>query len=240
MKPHEDWQVLPHGDLEKLADNLYTVVGKLPMPIGETTRRMTIARLAGDRLLIYSAIALDDRRMVKLEALGIPAFLIVPSAIHRLDAKPWKLRYPQLQVIAPPSATDKVTEIVTVDTTSVDLIELQDPRVKIEVVPGTGGRELSMTVETATGRTLVVNDLIFNMPEMKGLAGWGLKLLGFGPGHATMPKLVRMRLVDDDEAVREQLRTWAAGGFERILVSHGAPIENPRETLLELARGLPA
>ena len=232
MKSHENWEVLPHGPLEKLADNLYTVVGKLPMPLGETSRRMTIAKLALDRLAIFSAIALDEARMAQLEALGRPTFLIVPSAIHRIDARPWKARYPLLEVIAPPGALEKVSEVVTVDAT---VCELGDLRVKLEAVPGTKGRELSMTVETDSGTTLVVNDLIFNLPEMKGLAGWGLKLLGFGPGHPSMPKLVRMKLVDDDEAVREQLRAWAVRDFERILVSHGAAIENPRETLLQLA-----
>ena len=235
MKPNDSWKVLPHGDIEQLADNLYTVEGKLPMPFGETSRRMTIVRLAGNQLAIYSAIALDEVRMAKLEALGKPRFLIVPSAIHRLDAKPWKQRYPQLEVIAPAGAGDKVREVVPIDSTIVDH-DLGDPRVRIDAVPGTDRRELAMIVETPTGKTLVVNDLIFNMPAYKGIAGIGLKLLGFGPGHPTMPKLVKRKLVKDDAAVKQQLRDWAAlDGLERILVAHGAPIENPRETLLSLA-----
>ena len=205
------------------------------MPFGETTRRMTIVRLAGNQLAIYSAIALDELRMAKLEALGKPRFLIVPSAIHRLDAKPWKVRYPQLEVIAPAGARDKVSKVVEIDDKRIDP-DLGDPRVEIDVVPGTGRQELAMIVETPTGKTLVVNDLIFNMPAMKGIAGLGLRLLGFGPGHPTMPKLVRMKLVKDENQVKTQLREWAAlDRLERILVSHGAPIENPRETLLELA-----
>lgn len=232
MKPHKTWKVLPHGDLEKLADNLYTVVGKLRMPLGYTPRRMTVVRLDGNRLAIYSAIALDNRRMAALEALGRPTFLIVPSAIHRLDAQPWKVRYPELEVIAPEGAGYQVSEIVEVDATTVDF---HDPRVHVDLVPGTGGRELSMTVETPTGKTLVVNDLIFNLPPMKGLAGFGMRALGFGPGHPTVPRAVKRRLVADGEQIRTQLREWAAEGFERILPAHGAPIDNPRQTLLELA-----
>ncbi|HEY5921622.1 MAG TPA: hypothetical protein VIV11_08120 [Kofleriaceae bacterium] len=232
MKPHDTWKVLPHGELEQLADNLYTVVGKLRMPLAETTRRMTIVKLAGNRLAIYSAIALDEARMAQLEALGKPTFMIVPSAIHRIDAAPWKKRYPQLEVIAPAGATDKIGEVVEIDATAIDL---GDPHVKLDVVPGTKRRELAMIVETSTGRTLVVNDLIFNMPAYKGIVRLGLKLLGFGPGHPTVPKLVKRKLVDNDDDVRAQLRAWAADNFERILVSHGAPINNPRETLLDLA-----
>ena len=232
MKPFKTWKVLPHGELEQLADNLFTVVGKLRMPFGYTPRRMTVVRLAGNRLAIYSAIALDERRMAKLEALGTPTFLIVPSAIHRLDARPWKTRYPLIEVIAPEGAGYKVSEVVEVDATSVDL---RDPRVRIEVVPGTERRELAMTVETPTGKTLVVNDLIFNLPPMKGIAGFGLRVLGFAPGHPSMPKVVKKRLVANDAQVRTQLREWAAQDFERILPAHGAEITNPRETLLELA-----
>jgi hypothetical protein len=233
MKPNHTWRVLPHGDLERLADNLYTVEGKLKMPFGETPRRMTIAKLTGARLAIYSAIALDDRRMADLEALGRPAFLIVPSGIHRLDARPWRDRYPRIEVIAPEGAQHRVGAVVDIDATRADL---GDPRVRVEAVPGTDCRELAMLVETDTGKTLVVNDLIFNLPKMSGVAGFGLRLLGFGPGHPTIPKLVHRKLVKDDARMRQQLREWAAvEGLERIVVSHGAPITNARETLLELA-----
>jgi hypothetical protein len=233
MKPHAKWTILPHGEIMELGNNLHTVEGRLAMPFGETTRRMTIATLARKRLAIYSAIALDEAKMRQLEALGEPAFLIVPSAIHRLDVKPWKMRYPELVVVAPTGALEEVNEVVSVDATEVDL---GDPRVQMDIVAGTDGRELAMVVETDTGKTLVVNDLIFNLPKTKGVAGLGLRVLGFGPGKPSMPKLVQMKLVKDRSAVRAQLRAWAKlHGLERVLVSHGAPIENPRETLLELA-----
>ena len=233
MNPHETWKVLPHGSLERVADNLYTVVGKLPMPFGETPRRMTVVVLAGGRLAIYSAIALAEPEMQRLESLGRPTFLIVPSAIHRLDVRPWKDRYPALVVIAPEGARAPISEVVAIDTTAADL---GDPRVNLQTVAGTERRELAMVVDTGGGKTLVVNDLIFNLPRMPGIAGLGLRLLGFGPGHPTMPKLVKRKLVKDEDAVRAQLRDWAGlDGLERILVAHGAPIEDPRSTLLALA-----
>ena len=232
MKPHETWKVLPHGDLEKLADNLYIVEGKLPMPLGETSRHMTIVKLRGGRLAIFSAIALDEARMAMLESLGTPAFLIVPSGIHRIDAKPWKDRYPRLQVIAPENACARISAVVDVDTTDLDL---GDPSVTLEYVPGTDRRELAMIVQTTTGKTLVVNDLIFNMPAIKGWRGLPFKLMGFGFGHPSMPKLVKRKLVANDNEVRDQLNKWAREGFERIIVAHGKPIDNPRKVLLELA-----
>lgn len=237
MKPNENWKVLPHGPLTRVSDNLYTVEGMLKMPLGESTRRMTVVRLSGGRLAIYSAIALNESEMQKVEALGRPTYLIVPSDIHRLDVKAWTKRYPEAIVVAPRGARSKVNEIVTVDSSDTSL---DDPRAELIVLPGTNEQELAMLVDTGsnTGKTLVVNDLIFNFPVIKGMPGLMLRLFGFGPGKPTMPKIVMMKLVKDKGAVREQLQRWATEDLERILVSHGMPIEKPRETLLQLARGL--
>jgi hypothetical protein len=235
-RPNDTWKVLPHSPLTRVGENLYTATGKLRMPLGETTRRMTVVRLSGGRLAIYSAIALNEIEMAKLEALGKPTYLVVPSAIHRLDAKPWCERYPDLVVLAPRGSRDKVSEIVGVSAADTDL---GDPRVRLVVVPGTRDQEFAMVVDTDTGKTLVVNDLIFNLPAIPGLAGLGLRWLGFGPGRAVMPKLVMMKLVEDKAAVRTQLEEWAQlADLERVLVSHGAPLDDPRNTLLQLAGAL--
>src|SRR5690349_20996582 len=97
-KFHEHWKVLPHGRLTEIDPNILTVVGNIHMPLTELPRRMTVARLAGRRLVIFSAIALDEENMRRLDAYGRPAFLVVPSDKHRLDARIWKDRYPALQV----------------------------------------------------------------------------------------------------------------------------------------------
>jgi hypothetical protein len=235
-KPNEHWKVMPHGPLTRLADNLYTVTGVLRMPLAETTRRMTIVRLSGGRLAIYSAIALEEREMARLEALGKPSYLIVPSAIHRLDIKGYCERYPELSVLAPRGSRAKVAELVSVDASDRGL---EDESVELVTVAGTQDSEFAMIVRTETGKTLIVNDLIFNLPPMDGLAGLGLRLLGFGPGAPSMPKLVMKKLVRDRRALRAQLEAWAqVDALERLLVSHGAPIDNPRSTLLVLADAL--
>lgn len=235
-KPTEQWKVRPHGELTKLSDNLFTVEGMLRMPpLGETPRRMTVIQLSDRRLAIYSAIALGDREMVALEALGEPTYLIVPSELHRLDAKAWKVRYPKLIVLAPLGARDKVNEVVPVDATEIDF---GDPHLRLSTVPGTGDREFSLIVETPTGKTLVVNDLIFNLRQGPGVVAWLMHFLGIGSNRPRIPKPVAMKLIKDKKVVRTQLQAWAADGLERILVSHGAPIDDPRGTLLELAGAL--
>src|SRR5690349_10469097 len=140
-KPLQEWTVLPHGELVQLDEGLLTVVGELPMPLGQFPRRMTVARLRDGRLVIYSAIALDEPHMKQLEDFGTPSFLIVPGDLHRIDAKIWKDRYPELFVVAPAGARERVSEVVPVDADDVDFNDL---RVRYITVPGTEGREAAL------------------------------------------------------------------------------------------------
>ncbi|MBV9948790.1 MAG: hypothetical protein JOZ69_18220, partial [Myxococcales bacterium] len=109
-KPFDKWTVCPHGPIEKAAENLWRVAG--PFPGAPFPRTMTIMRLSDGRLIIHNAIALDDHEMKELEAWGTPSFLIVPSGAHRMDAKIFKDRYPDMRVIAPPGGRRKIEEIV--------------------------------------------------------------------------------------------------------------------------------
>ena len=114
-KPFQQWKVLPHGKLTEVDENVLTVTGELHMPLGDLPRRMTVARLNDARLVVFSAIALDEVEMQALEDYGQPAFLVVPNDHHRLDARAWKERYPSMQVVAPEGSRTKVEEAVHVD-----------------------------------------------------------------------------------------------------------------------------
>lgn len=239
-KPFTEWTVLPHGKLTRLDDNLLSVTGVLRMPpMGDVMRRMTVVRLADYRLVVYSAIALDVAEMCALEAFGDPAYLVVPNDIHRMDAKIWKDRYPGIRVIAPPGAREKVEEIVPVDAT---LVDFGDPAVQFVVVPGTGQREAALVVETSTGTTLVLNDLIFDIANRDGVMGWLFKAIGMTGDEPHIAPVVKMRLVKDEEALREQLEYWSKlPRLNRVIISHGGIIaEAPQEVLGRIAHDLAA
>jgi hypothetical protein len=233
-RPFQQWKVLPHGKLLEIDVNILTVTGEILMPMMSLPRRMTVVRLNGSRLVVFSAISLDEDEMAKLEAYGHPAFLIVPSDKHRLDAKPWKNRYPAMQVVAPEGARAKVEDVVPVDTVAP---QFDDPNVQFAVVPGTGGCEAALVVRTPNGTTLVLNDIVGNIRDASGLGGWLLRLAGFAGDRPQIPKVVKKVMIADTGALRAQLLQWAQiDTLKRILVSHGSPIEdNPRQTLRDLA-----
>jgi hypothetical protein len=236
-RPLQQWKVLPHGKLSEIDVGILTVTGDIRMPMMSLPRRMTVVRLNGSRLIVFSAIALNEDEMTRLEAYGRPAFLIVPSDKHRLDAKPWKNRYPAMQVIAPEGARAKVEDVVPVDTVAP---QFDDPNVQFVAVPGTRGHEAALVVRTPNGTTLVLNDLVGNIRSEPGSRGWLLQLAGFAGKEAQIPRVVKMVMIKDANALRAQLTQWAEiESLNRILVSHGLPIEeNPRQTLRDLASSL--
>lgn len=236
-QPLEKWTVLPHSRVVELDTNILTVTGSLEMPLVEVPRRMTVVRLQDGRLVIYSAIALDEPEMAALEKYGRPAFLVVPGELHRMDAKIWKDRYPNLRVLAPEGAREKVEEVVPVDATQIDL---GDPNVVFMTVPGTDGHEAALIARTPRGTTLIVNDLIWNLQSQGGFGGWMMKLMGFVGDAPRIPGIVKSKVVRNAEALRQQLVAWSRlDSLRCVLVSHGDPIDHdPAGTLRGLAAGL--
>jgi hypothetical protein len=236
-KPFTHWKVLPHGQLTQLEDRILTVVGDIQMPLVDFPRRMTIVRLADGRLAVFNAIALDEDEMARIEAFGTPAFLIVPNDHHRLDAGIWKQRYPRTRVVAPEGSRERVEDIVAVDT---DNPEFRDSSVQFATVPGTDDREAALTVHTDKGATLILNDLIGNLRNVRGIGGWMLRMMGFAADQPRIPNPPKFTLIRDRDALLDQFLRWSKiPGLRRILVSHGEPIENhPADVLRDLARSL--
>ena len=234
-KVHQHWKILPHSKLVELEPNILTVTGTIRMPLMDLPRRMTVARLADKRLVIFSAIALDESSMRVFETYGKPAFLVVPSHKHRLDAKIWKARYPAMQVVTPEGSRAKVEEVLPVDTTEP---HFGDPAVQFVTVPGTTRHESALLIHTPEGTTLVLNDVIGNIRHATGLGGWFLRMMKFAGDEPQIPRPVHWSLIEDQVALRIQFLKWAAiPNLRRIIVSHGEPIEDePAEVLRDLAQ----
>lgn len=216
-RTHSHWTVLPHGALEPLGPTSWTVTGELPMPLTTLERRMTVLRLPGDRLLIHNAIALDQAGMRALERLGQPTVLVVPSHLHRQDAKPWKERYPQLRVATVAGARAFVEQVVPVDSCEVP----PDDCIELLAVAGTAERESALLVHESDGITLVLNDIVGNLPLSAGLL---LRALGFASTAPRIPRMAKRVLVRDASALRAQLEAWSDLPLRRLVVAHGAPV----------------
>lgn len=189
-------------------------------------RVMTVIRLSDGRLVIHSAIALEESELQKLEAFGVPAFLLVPHKRHRMDAPFFKKRYPGMQVLVPPTVREPASKVVHVDGTYANLPP--DPALTAEILAGVGEAEGALTVHSADGASVILNEVVFDLePPKSSLGRAALKLVGFGPGARVTP-VVKIEMVKDRAALKAHLERLAATpNLVRLIVSHVRMSQGP-------------
>ncbi|MCB9690167.1 MAG: hypothetical protein H6738_25840 [Alphaproteobacteria bacterium] len=234
-----DWEVLPHGELVQLAENLWRVEGRLPNM--DLERCMVVARTSTGELVLHSAIAMDEPHMAQLEALGRPAWLVVPNGWHRLDAPRYKARYPDLKVVCPAQARKNVADKVPVDGTYADFPSL-DPEgtVRLEHIDAERHMEGVMSVRSADGTSLVFADSLFNLPHRKGFF-WFVygRLLGStgGPRVTLIGKLM-MLFTRSAAPFRALMGKWLdEGSVVRLIPGHGNVVDTDVRAVLTTLAG---
>lgn len=212
-----NWHVLPHDPLQELTENLWRVEGALPH--FSMRRVMTIVRMSNGELLIHSAIALDAASMQRIEAWGTPSILLVPHVRHRMDAPRFKHRFPKLRVFAPPAVMKKARAVVDVAGTYADVPP--DPSFSLELLDGLGESEGALVVHSQAGNSVVLNEVIFDLPPPKSAFLRSLvSVAGFGPGACVTP-VVKLELVKDKAKLSAHLERLAAlPNLQRLIVSH--------------------
>jgi hypothetical protein len=233
-KAHTSWTVHRHGPIEKLTDNVWRVVGSMSGP--PIPRTMVLVRLRDGRIVVHSAVALDEATMKEIEAWGTLAYLLVPGIGHRLDAPAYKARYPAMVVMCPPGARKNVEEVVPVERTDV---AFDDPDVSWTTLGGTGDREGALTVRSPQGTSLVLNDTMMNMPHGPGFGGLVGRVIGF-TGPTKLPPVTRLLLIKDKSALRADFERLATTpDLRRIVPSHGDVVsDDPAGALRRVASTL--
>ena len=222
-KAYEHWNVLPHGPLAAIADNVWRLEGSLEKMA--LKRVMTVARRADGELVIHNPIAVDDATRAELEALGPVAYLVVPNGYHRLDTPSFKERYPEAKVVCPAGARAKVEEVVPVDL-DYDAFPA-DAAVSLRHVEGLAAAEGVMSVHSSDGVTLVFNDLIFNAPHGHGITGFVFRYLTDSTGGPRVSRVLRWLVMKDRAALKGDLTSLAeTPELRRVVVSHHRMIDD--------------
>jgi hypothetical protein len=226
------WPRRRHGDFVRISENVWRVEGAVPGML--LNRQMIVIRDPAGRLLLHSAIALDEPGMSQLEALGTPTWLVVPNGYHRLDAAAYRARFSSLVVVSPSGAIPRVQQVVAVDLTYEEFPEY--PMLRFHAAPWPGPKEGVVEVRDGHRTLLVFNDLLFN-PVGSGPTAGAYGWLRQGPQIPWLSK----RMFARDAA---RLRVWFlqladTEQLEIVIPGHGDPIAfNAPATLRAIAANI--
>ena len=216
--------------LRQLAENLW--VADRPqafygLPVGT---RMTVIRLAGDRLLLHSPVALDAGLRAQLDAVGQVRYAVAPNRVHHLYAGQVAEHYPGARLWVGPGLDrkrpDLVFEAILGD------VAPEEWRGEVEQVFFRGRPfENEVAFFHRASRTLILCDLAFNFgPRTAAPTRLLMKLLrSYGRlGPTTLdPWLIR-----DRRAARESLQRILAWDFDRVIVAHGDVLDSGGHEIL--------
>jgi hypothetical protein len=183
-------------------------------------------------------VALEERAMRQLEALGKPSVMMIPSWDHWAHIVAFKRRYPDLSVICPEASRARVERRLPVDCTCEAYFPSHGMR--FYVPPGMAPVEGVLQLPLDDGRVaLAVNDLVTNVPHQPGLRGILLRITG-SSGRPRVIPIVRRRLKIDREAMHRHLEELAARRDIAVLTtSHGACVTSDVSAVLaSVARDL--
>ena len=224
MAPH---RLYAHGLPQQLAPNIWQVVGALPFPL---PRNMTVVRLADGGLLLYSVVAMDDAGMAALEALGTPRYMVIPSPFHTMDALFYTQRYPALRVVACADARPKLDPGIQVHGAPEAVLPALGIQHRLSV--GLKVSEILLDLDTGKGRAWVFSDLFGVTPPE---APFVIKLVG-APRGAGLPRIVKLRQVQDKQAVRTLFEELArTPQLHMLLCSHGPAVTQGASAALNSA-----
>jgi hypothetical protein len=229
MRP---WTVQPYQPIKEIEENLRTVDGDIRIPGGILLRKMTLVRLADGRVVIHSAIPLDEADMREIEGWGEPAFCIIPNQRHRLDAPAFKQRYPKLKMLCPTDVRRQVERVVGVDG-GYDLL----PRELEWRTLALSGGEAVFTIHSGDQTTLLFGDALFNLAHLPGALGLVLRLIGSTGGPRVSP-LTKLVVVADRKLLAAQYRELASiRGLVRLIPGHGSNVEDQAPAVLRDVAG---
>lgn len=235
-KPPRPWIVTRHDPLRQLDDNLWEIFGDVPgFPPGVPfSRRMIIARLSDGRLVFHNAVPVDETALAAIRALGTPSILLVPHHLHAIDAHAFREKL-GLRVYSARVSRDKTGAILPIDGTFEELPA--DPAISIVHLPSSRFGEVALVVNSGPRKSLVLCDIVVNVPHGTGFTGFMFRLLGFTGPEPKLPVPVRLRAFPNKAAVKKDLLALAdTPGLARVIPSHGPIVEaDPAGSLRRIA-----
>jgi hypothetical protein len=199
---------------------------------------MTVLLVREGELLVHSPVPLTPERKAAVDALGRVAHLYAPNTYHHLWLRDWSRAYPDARVHAPRALTRKRPDL------RIDRAHDEAPEPSFAGLleeTHVAGFALEETVLFhGASRTLVVADLVHHIGRPQGLwTALYTRTMGFYD-RVAISRAIALLAFPDRRAARRSLDAILVHDPARIVVGHGAPIEEaPKSALARAYAWLP-
>jgi hypothetical protein len=208
--------------IQKIGDEIWIADGPTVSFYGfPYPTRMTVVRLAGGDLWVWSPVGLSNELSSEVESLGAVRHLVSPNKIHHLFLGEWAARWPEAELYASPGLAKKRPDLRFA-------AELDDHP------PAEWGGQIDQVVFRGSlfmdeavffhraSSTCLVCDLVqrHDPTHQKGWKGWLMRLDGLVGASGSTPRDWRASFVRRARA-RRALETALAWNPDKLVIAHG-------------------
>ncbi len=227
--------------LRQHATGLWTAEGQADAEIPKFFKkynfstRMTVVGLADGGLFLHSPVRLNDGLRTELDEIGTVRAIVAPNKAHHLFVGDYVAAYPEARLYGALGLPNKRKDLVFFGLLSDEPRPEWRGEIEQRMVRGAPMLNEVVFFHPAT-RTLVLTDLVFNVPE-GGV--WGVpivcRLMG-AAGNFGPHRLIRWA-IRDKAAARESLGFIMRWDFDRMIMAHGDIVESGGKKMLRDAFG---
>lgn len=183
---------------------------------------MSVARLPDGGVVLHSPVPADPETRAAVEAIGPVRAVVAPNRVHHFFAGEWKRAHPAARLLGAPGLAAKRKDLAF-DGELGDGADVSYAGTLEQLVVRGAPAMSEVAFFHRASRSLLLTDLAFHpTPASRtGCRVWcALTRVGaFGPNQ-----IVRF-CIRDRGAFRASLERVLAWDFERVVVTHGAPLE---------------
>lgn len=199
--------------------------------------RMTVLRLAENKLALHSPIPMDDALAAEISKLGEVTLIIAPNNYHHLALPKAIKRFPNAEVWGSPGLPKKRPDVVFTGI----LDKGAKPTWADVLTPFflEGAPSMSETVFIhRPSKTLIVVDSLFNLHTVKNAFSRFMFRVTSSYGKTAQSRIWR-HTVKDKKAMAASTKPLLSEDFDRVIVSHGDTVtENAKATFANAAAWL--
>jgi|TARA_B100002003_G_scaffold238080_1_gene255917 hypothetical protein len=212
--------------VEKLADDIWVHEDEIMVGGSKLGLRMTVVRLAEDKLWVHSPTTISDTLIEEVNNLGEVACIVGPNNAHNLFLMEWRSAYPQAQLYVSKGIPKKLKLTDGFTPLQADFNNIWEEDLAWAYLPGFSVFDESVFLHKKS-KSLIVTDYIQNY---EGIEPTFIQKFILGPigfkGICIAPPLKLGFLHKDKAGYGEALTRVEQWQFERIIVTHGDIIDD--------------